>query len=274
MPAERRPAFNIPYSESPFQGITDRSWTKLQEYGKDYIYIIQNCTPENPVRTPDMPIEELKAFRLDWYNPQRYVMRRGDLNTFYPWVQHIKAYMTKVNNAIGFLTFMVVTQKRPSELASRRISAHGGMRPLGAQEIQPEIEDPRLPPDFATQEQMREFFSPPKEKTESELEMEKIEAERVAWITEQDAAIELQDSMIPYSGWKRRYPDEAEYHRLMKLDTSERRERLRLSGMDQMVGMKAFSPTSQGVKSAASRLLSMSPEELAAKQAEIDKKGN
>ena len=148
-----KPAFNLPYQESPIQGITDRSWTKLQEYDPLFIEVIQTVgeNPEITKRTPQLSLEDCKAVRLDWYNAQRYVKRRADLNAAYPYTTDIKCYLIEVTNAHGYLEFRV-GQTRQASIASRRVMAQGGL-------LTGTIEDPRPSPDFATKEEERQHFS-------------------------------------------------------------------------------------------------------------------
>lgn len=165
MAKTRLPSFGI-LQTSPFRGVTDRAWTKLQEFGPAYLNIIQNCTPNNPCYTPEQPIEELKAFRLDWYNPQRYVMRKGELNDLYPYVKWIKTKLHHTREGIGYLEFYVKVEHRPAEISARRIESHGGIsfappviQVSDEAPIKPEIHDPRISPDFATREEEQHFFS-------------------------------------------------------------------------------------------------------------------
>lgn len=277
-------------SESPYQGITDRSWTKFQEYPALFRQVLERIEWGKSLSTQAGPYEEMAAVRLKWYTFVKFVRRHKDIHFhFQQKMDHIEAKLIKLPADQGVIQFgLKPPVQTAADLGLQRLQVGGltehdpvsrsayslappltqNPHPWGGQPVEaPLLGNPGMqPPGFSSPQHFTDSLNPDsqynKDLAEMEARMEAIDAEGRKWREEMDAAIELQDSRIPYSGWKRRYPDEAEYHRLIQLDTSERRERKRLEGIDAMVSTHGYGKTPASATNALSRLTSLTQEDL------------
>jgi len=98
------------FKKSPIEGLSDKSWDKLQEEAdpgkgqkwnhKDFYEIFKAVTPETPyVKTLANPLEAYE-FRLKWYNTHKIIKSHPDIQAVWPYARYIKVYL--IENQVEF----------------------------------------------------------------------------------------------------------------------------------------------------------------------------
>lgn len=267
------PSFGISIS-APFDGVIDKDWTKFQSYPEFFRSIIANTEPGKPTFSQEIPYEEAVQVRLNWYNTQRFV-RRSTLKNYFTFATSITSKIIRTTEGRAYLEFFVDLNQSAAQLAMRRIDATGGARttpPVAQLEERPlkPLEDPRVPPDFVSQEQMQRHFSAEtyearRQKEEKAAEIEKMLSDREQHMKD---AIEVQDSINLFGGtydrWKRRYTLE-KFQELLNEDTSLYRENVKLDNTNffaRDMPASAMAKPSKGPSIGLQKLTSITQEDL------------
>lgn len=266
------PSFGLTKS-APFQGISDKNWTKYQEYPPQFRQIMEklNWGEEISLDTP-VPHEEAQQIRLAWYNLKRFVMRARDLDAFFDWrARHIQCKVILQADRITAIVQWICDSPQPNSTRNQGIQRMNLAQPTRVGP--PAIANPGMqPPGFESPQQFDDSLNPESEYSkgiaEMEAEMKRIEAEGNAWRLEQDNAIEVQDSVRLYFGnydrFKLRYTRE-EYERLLQLDTSKRRSDQDIDAKEftaKMVQRNAFANQTPQQRAGIQKLMSVDAAEL------------
>lgn len=151
------PSFNLT-SKSEFRGVTDKSWTKYQEYPAQFRQILENLNWGEEISTQPIPHEEATQVRLAWYNLRRFVQRSKDIHHYFDLrADHISC---KIQLQADRITAVVIWQCATPQITNRDLG-------IQRMELTPPSRIPLNPPAVGNFGLQPPGFSSPQEFDES-----------------------------------------------------------------------------------------------------------